>query len=975
MRRLLFAVSFVVALLHADGASSKDYFQQAVDYTIQVRLDTKNHMLTGTERISYTNNSPDTLEQFFLHLYPNAFQSKHTALMKDYRKQLNGTFLDLPEKYRGYLNIYDVKVDGAGITPRVDDTIAEMDLPRPLAPGQSMEISLRFEEKIRRQIDRAGYEGDQYDLAQWYPKVVVYDENGFHPDKFRWGEFYGEFGTFDVSIEVPDRYVIAATGELKEGDAGWTLNSPDDRNGRSKPDRDDTQYKTVLFHAENVHDFAWNASPRFAVQDTTWNGIQIRSFFNMGNEEWKDSTLVHGVRAMEWLSRRVGAYPYPQLSIVQCLMGGGMEYPMLVMDSDVSESLVLHEVGHIWFYGILANDERAEAWLDEGFATYMTGRYLAERYGEYGDTGEWSWYQRMTPQYTLAARQRREVLPLLRQGYGERIATRAEDFKHDYFAMVYEKAALMLDALRYVVGDDDFDKILKEYFERWRFKHVNEARFQAVCEEVSGEDLHWFFEQWLHTKGLCDYRLSEMKTAKNEKGDGYVTRVKIERLGEMTMPLVLEFTFADGSRDTTRIPGRLRTIEETYNHAKKPKKAALNPKNEILDINLSDNVLPRRYAFRIDWPKNDYYPEDAYQIRHHPFVWYNDVDGARLGYGLAGSNHDWSRRLKLGVYYGTQSRRLDFAALYERPSIYLGKRTTLAVSGYKVEGRQDASIGVSYRRRTELSRPPTHNFTAGFNYHELREERYSPDSERYQKHSDMAPYLRYKVDPQFDLFGSEIDVGLRFGREWFGGRYKYSRFETSAALKSRPLLVPVDARLRFFIGLADRSAPYQQKFYLAGGGPLAEENLFFLRSPGAIPEDLNYHESGGGNLRGYFEGDFGVNRLLALNFEVGGPIPLLSRDRKTFLGRIKAMAFADVGRSFDSVSPIGTSARVTALFDQGVLDETIVDAGIGFTLARDLPFWDLFLRFDIPFYVNQPQINGETEETDFRYVFSLKSSF
>jgi hypothetical protein len=294
---------------------------------------------------------------------------------------------------------------------------------------------------------------------------------------------------------------------------------------------------------------------------------------------------------------------------------------------------------------------------------------------------------------------------------------------------------------------------------------------------------------------------------------------------------------------------------------------------------------------------------------------------------------------------------------------------------YKLEGRQDATFEFTSRRRRELSSPPTHNLILGINYHELRNTSYAVSDEQYQTGSDFAPYFGYTADPQFDLFGSRLDFGLRLGRKWFGGRYKYARFESSAALKSRPLLIPVDTRLRFFLGFVSGSAPYQQKFYLAGGGPLAEEKVFFLRSPGAVPDDLNYHEPGQGNLRGYLAGNFGVNRLLALNFELGGKIPLLSREKDSFLGVIKTRAFADVGWSFDTDNPIGTSERVARLVEGGVLDGAIADAGIGFTLERELPFWDMFLRLDFPFYVNQPEINGETKETDYRYVFSFESTF
>jgi hypothetical protein len=169
--------------------------------------------------------------------------------------------------------------------------------------------------------------------------------------------------------------------------------------------------------------------------------------------------------------------------------------------------------------------------------------------------------------------------------------------------------------------------------------------------------------------------------------------------------------------------------------------------------------------------------------------------------------------------------------------------------------------------------------------------------------------------------------------------------------------------------------PYQEKFYLASGGPRARDDVFFLRSPGAIPEDLNYHEPGHGNLRGYLAGEFGVNSLFATNLELGGEIPLLSSSRKRFLGQIKTYAFIDAGWSFDNDNPIGTSGRVQKLFDNGALDGSIVDAGIGFTLARDLPFWKMLLRLDLPLYVNKPEINGESQETKYRYVFSLKTSF
>ena len=276
---------------------------------------------------------------------------------------------------------------------------------------------------------------------------------------------------------------------------------------------------------------------------------------------------------------------------------------MLVMDGRVRESLVVHEIGHIYFYGILANNELDEAWLDEGFTTFQTDWYKLTKYGDHGLQLP-NWYERFTPQYTILEDQRHRIFPMMRAGYGEAISTPAYEFENDYYAMVYRKASLVLWALRYVVGEDTFDRILKQYFTEWQFKHINEERFKKVCEDVSGMDLDWFFEEWLHTRKLCDYRFAEMKTAVDPSGQGYLTQVRIEREGEIVMPLTIVFTFDDGTTQTARIEGRLRTIKKTYDFPEKPAKAAINPNNEIMDISLHDNFIPRRWAFPIDWPNN-----------------------------------------------------------------------------------------------------------------------------------------------------------------------------------------------------------------------------------------------------------------------------------------------------------------------------------------------------------------------------------
>jgi hypothetical protein len=978
MKRFLLLGILLTAFFVGSGTASESYFQQDVHYTIHVRLDTENHMLRGTETILYKNNSPDTLRQFYLHLYPNAYKNKNSAFQRSHRRSYNANLFDLPTAYRAYMDIDTMSVDGQTVVPHIDDTIARIDLPQPLPPGGSMQVTLSFHEKIRKQIGRAGYRGKQFDFGQWYPKVVVYDENGFHTDKFELGEFYGEFGTFDVFMEIPKTYVVAATGVVQEGDPGWNFNDADGGNtGSSSDESDSDAFRTVHFHAENVHDFAWSASPNFAVQDTVWNGVQILSFYKKGNSKWEDTTLVHGVRALEWLDKTVGPYPYPQLSIVHGLMKGGMEYPMLVRNGHAGEPIVLHEVGHIYFYGILANDEREEAWLDEGATTYQTGRYLQERYGPWGKKDKWSLHQKITPQYTLEEKARRSVFWLQRNGYGERLATRSEDFQNSYYTMVYTKGALFFNALRYVVGPEAFGKILKEYYAQWKFKHVNEDRFRQVCEDVSGADLAFFFEQWLHTRKICDYKLEEIKKSRYENKDGYRIEVHIKRMGEIVMPLRLEVTLEDGSKETFRIDGRLRSIQQSYDLTQKPKRFALNPDNEIMDINLSDNFLPRQRDLQFDWPRNYYYPESAYQIRYRPGFWYNDVDGFKAGLLLRGSYMGEMSKRRIGIYYGAESDRVDFTVSLQKRSKLFSRNGTLSLSGYKMEGRTDVTAKLYFRSRKTLIHPPSHDFTFGFNYHELTNTRYLVNKESYETEPDLGPFLTYSVDPQFDFMKTRLSAALRLGRDWWGGNFDYERLASTLTLKTRTGFTPVDVRMRFFLGLIGGRMPQQQKFFIASGGPLAQERHFYLRSPGAIWEELNYHQPGHGNLRGYVTGDFGVNRLVAMNFELGIPHPFgyLSKLAGSIFHPITIRGFADVGTILDKQNPNAGSARMQSLTDGGILDATLVDAGVSIQTKLQIPFYPLWLRLDLPFYVNHPEINGESDEVRNRYVFSLSGTF
>ncbi len=949
-------------------AQTDGYFQQHVSYKMSVRLDADNHRLDASSRIEYTNNSPDTLTAIYLHLYPNAYQP-NSPFMRDYRRRFNVNLVDLPNKHRGDIVLADVTADGLDVTPTVDGTVAKITLPRPLTPGRQINLSFNWTSKVRRHLGRAGYRGKHYDFAQWYPKVAVYDENGHHPDQFMTGEFYGEFGDFEVAIDLPGDFVVAATGVVASGDPGWNLGGDSSTSTQNR--------RSVTFTAANVHDFAWCADPTFQVQHTKWKDVDIYNVYRAENAKaWKDTTLAHAVRAMEWLDRKVGEYPYPQVTVVDALLSGGMEYPMLVMDGRADESLVLHEIGHIYFYGVLANDEREEAWMDEGFTTFQTRWYLEDTYGRYGHQRDWSWYQHMTPQFDLWESYRKEVFDLDRKGYSERVSTRAEEFDHSYRANVYRKPALMLRALQYTVGDEVFESILRTYYDRWKLKHVNPERFIAVANEVSGQDLDLFFEQWLYTPKVCDYKIDDVDY--RTEGDRLLADVIIKREGEMTTPLDLVIEFKDGSTTTKRINGDKRAFTHSIELYDRPKRIALTPNNEIADLNHYDNFWPRKRAFGIDWPNNHYYPEDAYVLRMRPAAWYNDVDGLKAGLVFDRRYADWSPRIRAAIYYGFESDRVDFSIDTWRPWKFMGSNARWHLGGYKLEGRQDATATLDLFRRPKLLEPPTQRIRLGWNYHELTNTSYLTSATSYDTlKADINWVVGYRVNPQLDIASTSLNAQARFGRKMWSGDFKYEQLTLTATAKSRPHVFPVDLRMRGFLGLIGGDVPIHRTFNLAGGGSVAKESRFYLRSKGSSWDDLNYHLPGNGNLRGYAGGAFGVNKLATVNTELGTPVPYfgLKGFLKPLIGSLSWYGFADVGWVLENTNPLPQSSRVQALYDAGYLDETLVNAGVGVRTRRVFPFWDFRLRVDVPFYVNQPEINGESDETLRRYLISLDATF
>jgi hypothetical protein len=982
----------------------EEYWQQEVDYEIRVTLDVDNHMLTGASRIVYHNNSPDTLRAFYMHLYPNAFRSKTSPLIRDYLQGTLYFFVGLPKSMRGWINVTGLTVNGTGVQFAVDGTVLSSAFPKPLPPGATATIDISFNEKIMKRLGRAGYVGDQYDMAQWYPKMAVYDKNGWHPDQYRMGEFYGEFGTYDVYLTLPEKFVIAATGMPIEGDPGWKKNPLRRRGGHpgrpggaspasgppaariapqgARPSSaaapqagggaEGTReiaappgIKTVHFRAEKVHDFAWCANPSFIVQDTLYHDLHVMTFFRPWNRAWVDTSLAQGLRAMQWLEEIAGPYPYPQISIVDSPTRGGMEYPMLVMDGYVDESLVLHELSHQYFYGVLANNERAEAWLDEGFAQYSTFWYTEDHYGPYGKTEPRPFPYSLFPRRLMWDDIAAPVVRLHRTGYAEPIATPTQDFKNGFDIMPYIGAPLFLRALRYTVGDEPFRKILRTYYDRWKFKHVDEEAFRSVCEEVSGMDLKDLFQEWLHTTKDCDYKVSHVKTRAVEKE--YRTELKIDRKGELIMPLALAFPLRDRSTAVERIDGTLRTTDQSFSFAAKPASVTINRDNEILDIYRLDNYAPRRKSFTLDVPFNTYYPLDAYSYRLLPIGYYNDADGGKLGLRVRGSYDNYYRRFTLQSLYGFESERTDFFASFESPTKYFGRDAAVHLEGFHREGRQGVSLEVTKIRRKSLFDPLAQHLSFAVSYREVTDTSYVfPYT--YEEGKTFTGSLGFSISPKTDLFATSLALSL--DRTLWWGDFRFEKI--TAALRIWPAIrfnFPLKPDLRFFIGTSNIDPPLQERFDLAGASVIDKERYFWLRSVGAFPEEQyhNFHVAGDANLRGYYDGTFAFKRLFASNIELQLPFPLpvdrrLSRalDRRLYL-------FYDWGTVMDDNPLEGLPPSARSALDEKIFDRILVDAGVG------VRFWKISAEF--PVYLNHPPIVGEKDQWDFRWTIGFTRLF
>jgi len=501
--------------------TASTYWQQEVRYDIQVTLDDAAHTLKGFETMVYSNNSPDTLHYIYIHCWPNAYKDNNTALYRQL-SQLEERKNKLKKiKENGYIDQLAFTVDGVKASAEADSQntdILKLSLPAALAPGKSLTIATPFFVKIPSYFSRMGHEGKSYMITQWYPKPAVYDNKGWHPMPYLdQGEFYSEFGSYDVHITLPSGYVVGATGQLltsSELEAYKRIGTANHEKPSSPASyRSPIQGAKILeYHADNVHDFAWFADKDLIIQYDTLqlaSGriIDVFSWYRPGgNKEWTNSISFIKDAVLHY-SNWVGEYAYPVVSAVEGpgnISSGGMEYPMITLITSPKagkaelDGVIAHEVGHNWFYGMLGTNEREHPWMDEGINTFYEFRYEAEKYRYNGILGDMipDRLKKLSADDFLASIY--NVINQLRTT--EPIETPAADFpsEMDYGLVIYAKTAVWMHVMEENIGRDQLTKGMHAYFSAWKFKHPYPEDMQASLEQSTGSTLNQFFSM-LHS--------------------------------------------------------------------------------------------------------------------------------------------------------------------------------------------------------------------------------------------------------------------------------------------------------------------------------------------------------------------------------------------------------------------------------------------------------------------------------------------
>lgn len=943
------------------AARQNAYFQQHVSYDIKVSLDVESQTLSGHEKLTYINHSSDTLTYVWFHLYPNAYKDEHSVFAKeDEERGINDMFY-IRESDRGNITLDTIKTENTDLRweyKNGDETEMKVFLPRGLSPGDSINFSMNFTVKIPRFISRLGYYNLHFEMTQWYPKIAVYDTTGWHNDGYHvLGEFYGDYGTFNVSITLPENMWVAATGVLTDEKEKIRRNEMldytkqldrmpeesikqqvDSLKSANKQAEENIHsgkipLKTISFFAENVHDFAWVCDYRFLVRKTEYANASIYLFVLPENYiEWKPTDL-YARDAVTYMTKWYGEYIYPSLCVVDSYNPyGGMEYPNLVLCAAKNllgfrmlEEVVFHEIGHQWFYGMLGNNEMDDSWLDEGLTQFCEIRYFKEKYnGNFNDS--WSAHLVLGDESTNHEEFLKSSLLTL-SSFNPALPS-ASDKAYHYrsrveFSNIYFRPAFALDMLKYSLGDSVFNAAMRNYYRTNLLHHPSGKSLVSAFNEITHQDWQWYFDEWVYSNKQCDYKAGELRSQKNSENQ-YRTTFEVIRADSIIMPVVVEFKTEKDSTIRKQIfaDKEINIIE--LSSEDKIVSAQIDPDRNLLEFNPRNNSTSSNgLHLSFIYPTESFYQNTLYFA---PWLVHNSFSG--WGYGGECLFYD-----KLPNPYGNESHGLSASAFYHPQTVtfdysFIFRSTTRLFKDFndyflnysKWQGEVKSEVGLEYRLGRYKFDPPFHNFLLCFSYDEIFDERYY-DPSTAQQGKDVTVGLWYTVGLDHNLFTHQFNIGIQKSLNVFDGEYYYTK-------------VTLEGYNDFPISRRFSITNYTNAGIIDGTYPL-QAGLFLSPSAGVVYSDFGsfvghryyYDQTFSGGLAGYIDDNLSGRYLFSTRVDFS--INLLN-SYKTKIEPIFLLVFFEGAKLWQS-----TNNSQPDRFG-------LLDGGIGIKLLGlelDIPLW------------------------------------
>ncbi len=872
--------------------------------------------------------------------------------------------------------------------------MARIALPHALAPGATLTVHFAWDARPSATVyRRQGRKGRHYDFAQWYPKVAVYDRLGWEINAFvPAGELYGEFGTFDVTIIAKDDQVLGATGIPVEGDPGWeralrwgSVMIRRDAYGALPPApavRLDSGERAVRFYARDIHHFAWTASPDYRYEGAMYRDtIPVHVLYEPSGEKgWGQGAAIEKEkRALAWLESIYGPYAYPQVLGTQRIEGGATEFPMMVMYGSTAPSLglVLHETGHIYSYGFLANNEWRSGWMDEGLTTYQTSWALNQTPQERAlglgpkDPPPPTGYRAHAVRPPRWQQNEIDEFALVLTGRAEPIGTPGPAFNEFgvYQDMVYSRASMMYSALRAQLGDSVFRLFLKDYYATWKLKHVDEFAMQKSAERMSGKKLAWFFRQWVHSTGLVDYSLSDVRL---DSGATWRETGLVEQRGSYRGALRVGYE-GDSAMLSVKwdSSGRVAELIGTASGAR-PSSLRLDPTHVTGDWDSRNDNEPDPTKVVFGWPFLDQWDRYRNIAAISPQVWYTGPGGLTVGARVR-SNYQkqvdlWDVGLVMAVrgpdlsaitqvqgWASVENPRLPWA---DQPS--MGLRTGL----WMVDGTFRFTLRQKWDEspfRFANGRQDT--LTFAFNLTSPYDRAWQ-DTLRWSNATvaDLSAEWKWRSrKPALWFARAYMDGGIAFARAGTPGEGAFGRAEIEGGGT-----IPLNASGRFALmvrgfGGISNATPPERSIGLSSLDPTATFDNNFLRGQDAILvlPDVPYVPLGGAGMRGFSLYNFMVN-VISLNTQVAYAITLPKPG--SLVPGLQAALFGDIANG----APLGQ----TTTLKYGYLD-----GGASAILRGALYDRSYVLRLDVPVFMNRPQDapgrEAGSEQVKFRWTFTV----